>query len=43
MRIVIDAAARYRGRKVMTVADLTLVDFDTSRGSVDGWPPALSP
>lgn len=29
-----NAAARYRGRKVVTVADLTLLDFDTSRGSL---------
>lgn len=29
-----NAAALYGGRKVVTVADLTLLDFDTSRGSV---------
>ncbi|MFI5492944.1 glycosyltransferase family 4 protein [Actinoplanes sp. NPDC051859] len=29
-----NAAARYRGRKVVTVHDLTLLDFDTSRGSL---------
>jgi glycosyltransferase involved in cell wall biosynthesis len=28
-----NAAALYRGRKVVTVHDLTLLDFDTSRGS----------
>ncbi|GAB4049567.1 glycosyltransferase family 4 protein [Catellatospora paridis] len=29
-----NAAALYGGRKVVTVADLTLLDFDTSRGSL---------
>ncbi|MEU8075756.1 glycosyltransferase family 1 protein [Catellatospora citrea] len=29
-----NAAALYSGRKVVTVADLTLLDFDTSRGSL---------
>ena len=29
-----NAAALYRGRKVVTVHDLTLLDFDTSRGSL---------
>lgn len=29
-----NAAARYRGTKVVTVHDLTLLDFDTSRGSL---------
>ncbi len=29
-----NAAVLYKGRKVVTVADLTLLDFDTSRGSL---------
>lgn len=29
-----NAAVRYRGRKVVTVADFTLLDYDTSRGSL---------